>query len=652
MNKAKKKRARNKFRVFFPIYFSFLLITTSVVAQQDLLLRSDSIYYSNPDSSYSLCVKAEKLALLKQDRNTVAKAQLGKARYFLLKTRYDEANEELDKAKVYFESANDLGGQARVYKLRAILYGRLNNPQAETRALKEAIRLFEEAGDYPGMINALLNFSNDAMRNNDESNATWALGELNKLESWMQPSDHYFLFQNNGTFAYFKGDYSGAISWYEQARDVAVEETMHDSYATITMLMGRSYAAASRKKEAESLLKESLRYSILHHLDFERFETLEEMVKFYHGIGEFKNAFLYQNELIALRDTLYNLERVNRINELEKNMLLTRKEKELAETNVQLTEEKLRVSDARMQIGVLWFSVFFIFIVAGLSLWMFFRTRALKNRIEFQGRELKLKHEEVSEAYRNITDSIRYAKRIQDAILPPNKLVKEFFDHSFVLYKPKDIVAGDFYWIDSVLQTNGERRVMFACCDCTGHGVPGAMVSVLGYNALNRAVREFGLEMPDLILNKVNELVEETFSNSENEVADGMDVSLCVLDEKSQKLYYAGAHNPLWIVRNGEVVEFSADNQPIGRFEHKRSFTRHTIDLNTGDTIYIFSDGFADQFGGSNGKKLKYSRFKELLLSGAGFSMAEQRQRLNVEFEKWKGDLEQLDDVCVIGVRI
>ncbi len=636
--------------MMIPVFL--LLLIFSGQAQRDLLERADSIYYSDPDSSFSLSVKAEKLALLMQDKEMIAHAELNKARYFLLKTRYEEANSELDKAKEYYERSNNLSGQAKVYKLRAILYGRLNNAEAETRALKESIRLYEEANDHPGLINALLNYSNDAMRNKDEKNALWALEELNNLESWMRPVDHYFLYQNNGTFALLKGDFDGAISWYEQARDVAVDEKMNDSYATITMLMGKAYAKAMRKKKAEKLFLESLSFSRKHHLDFERFEALEELVGFYSENNDFRSAFRFQSELNSLRDTLYNLERVNRINELEKKVLLTKKETQLAETNVELTEEKLRGADARMQIGVLWFSVLFILVIAGLSLWMFFKTRSLKNKILLQSKELQLKHEEVSEAYRNITDSIRYAKRIQDAILPPNKLVKEFLDDSFILYKPKDIVAGDFYWLESVQKIKGGRKIMFACCDCTGHGVPGAMVSVLGHNALNRAVREFGLQMPNEILNKVNDLVEETFSNSENEVADGMDVSMCVLDEEEKKLFFAGANNPLWIIRKGELIEYPADKQPIGKFEHKHDFTLHTIDLMDGDTIYIFSDGFADQFGGENGKKMKYSRFKELLLTGHFFTMPEQRQRLNVEFEKWKGDLEQLDDVCVIGVRV
>ena len=285
-------------------------------------------------------------------------------------------------------------------------------------------------------------------------------------------------------------------------------------------------------------------------------------------------------------------------------------------------------------------------------------TQDLKNK----NIEIAHQHQELEETHKEITDSIAYAKRIQSAILPPIKLVKKYLKDSFVLYKPKDVVAGDFYWLESFadsLDSKGiSEGVLFAAADCTGHGVPGAMVSVVCNNALNRSVREFGLTAPGKILDKTREIVIQEFEKSEEEVKDGMDIALVSLSqyktgEQKTVLQYAGAHNPLWIIRKGTstIEEIKADKEPIGKFDNPSPFTCHTLELEKGDTIYIFSDGYVDQFGGPRGKKFKAKPLRELLLSIQDKSMEEQKNLLNEAFENWRGELEQVDDVCVIGVR-
>ncbi|MDF1672288.1 MAG: tetratricopeptide repeat protein [Vicingaceae bacterium] len=270
-----------------------------------------------------------------------------------------------------------------------------------------------------------------------------------------------------------------------------------------------------------------------------------------------------------------------------------------------------------------------------------------KTEVEKQKTVVELAHTELEEKNKEITDSIQYAKRIQNAILPPNKVVKEYLQESFIYYKPKDIVAGDFYWLE-----HSKNKVLFAAADCTGHGVPGAMVSVVCNNGLNRSVREYGLTDPGEILNKTREIVVQEFEKSEEDVKDGMDIALCSIE--GNKLQYAGAHNPLWIIRKDaeEIEEIKANKQPIGQFDNPEPYTTHPLELKEGDSLYIFSDGYADQFGGEKGKKLKTTNFKKLLLSIQTEPMEKQKQLIDEAFEKWKGNLEQLDDVCVIGVRI
>ena len=261
--------------------------------------------------------------------------------------------------------------------------------------------------------------------------------------------------------------------------------------------------------------------------------------------------------------------------------------------------------------------------------------------------EIRLQKDEIEEHHKEIKDSIEYAKRIQNAILPSPSLINELLKNSFILYKPKDIVAGDFYWIER--QNN---KILFAAADCTGHGVPGALVSVICNGALNRAVKEFKCLAPGEILDKVRDLIIEEFEKSEEEVKDGMDIALCALE--GNKLSYAGAHNPLWIIRKNstEVEEIKADKQPVGKYDIKSPFNSHETELNSGDTLYIFSDGFADQFGGEKGKKFKSKNFKNLLLSIQNETIEMQHILINDAFENWRGSLEQLDDVCVIGIRI
>ena len=279
------------------------------------------------------------------------------------------------------------------------------------------------------------------------------------------------------------------------------------------------------------------------------------------------------------------------------------------------------------------------------------KIRKQKELVEEQKEDVERAHEELNTKNQEILDSINYAKRIQNAILPPQKLIDEHLQQHFIYYLPKDIVAGDFYWLEP-----SSEGLLFAAADCTGHGVPGAMVSVICNNSLNRTVREFNITDPGKILDKTRDLVVEEFKKSDDVVKDGMDIAVCKLERTDDGaiLQYAGANNPLWIIRNGstELEEIKPDKQPIGEFHQPRPFACHTVQLNLGDTFYVFSDGYSDQFGGEKGKKMKTANFKTLLLSIQKMNMQAQLQRIKSNFEEWKGEFEQLDDVCVIGVKI
>lgn len=264
------------------------------------------------------------------------------------------------------------------------------------------------------------------------------------------------------------------------------------------------------------------------------------------------------------------------------------------------------------------------------------------------------------EKNKEVVDSINYAKRIQDALIPPKEVFKKILPNSFVIFKPKDIVSGDFYWISELSTTkentkDNEKLVVFSVADCTGHGVPGAFMSLIGLKIFNQSIKQPSVNSPAQALDYLNNEVNKTINKhtaGENVIQDGMDVALVSINFKSLKLYFAGAKNPIYIIRNKELHEIKGDKQPIGFSEHHAPFVNHEYQLEKGDMVYIFSDGYADQFGGPKGKKLKYKTFKNVLLDCSDKEIVEQEKIILQTYNDWKGDLEQLDDVCVIGVRI
>ena len=263
---------------------------------------------------------------------------------------------------------------------------------------------------------------------------------------------------------------------------------------------------------------------------------------------------------------------------------------------------------------------------------------------------LKEAEEEIRNKNNDITDSIRYAKRIQEAVMPALSDFKVLFPNSFVFNLPKDIVSGDFFW-----SIEKDDVVLLTVADCTGHGVPGAFMSLIGMNFLNRIIIEKGITTPGLILDNLRTSLKISLHQTEEEggPTDALDLALIAINKKEQKLEYAGAMNPLYIIRNGELIETKADKIPLGiYYELQHKYNNHVINYQPGDLIYIFSDGFIDQFGGKTGEKFKYRRFRQMLLEISKYPCLSQEEKISKYFNQWKKDYEQVDDVLVIGIKL
>jgi len=449
---------------------------------------------------------------------------------------------------------------------------------------------------------------------------------------------------NAATYCYTLNKKEEAFSWINKGKEV--NKILNNKYFEGSILLNESkwLSEKGEHQEAMKLGEEALviLQSINSRLDV--MTSHESLSNIYAATGKFEKAYSSLQQYLTLKDSLNEVNKTEIMEEMNAKYETSEKEKEIVSLN---KEKEIQTLQNKKNTTILYIALAGIIVMLVLVVISYRAFKAKKK----SNVTLQNKNTIIEEKNREILDSIQYAKRIQDAILPASEILRENLKDSFVYYQPKDIVAGDFYWFELI-----GNKVLFAAADCTGHGVPGALVSVVCHNALNRAVREFNLEEPAKILDKTRELVINTFSEHHENVKDGMDISLCSWDLKTNKLEWAGANNPLYLIRNSNVSKeidiVAPDKQPVGKYENERAFNNHTMQLKTGDSFYLFSDGFMDQFGGVSGKKYKYSRFRDLLLSISDEKMDKQGDLLEKEFIKWKGNIEQLDDVCVIGVRV
>ncbi|MBI4647642.1 MAG: SpoIIE family protein phosphatase [Bacteroidia bacterium] len=391
----------------------------------------------------------------------------------------------------------------------------------------------------------------------------------------------------------------------------------------------------------------------------------------YSESGDFKNAFYYKNQSSMINDSIYSEESLRQIADMQIKYETEKKEKEIELLTRDMQVKNLKLTRNKILIAFISTGFILVLIIASV----------LYNRFRLKKRaNVLLLHQknEIEQQKKAITDSINYARRIQQAVMPNISNLSGFETlsglnlESFILFKPRDVVSGDFYWI-SVKKS----RLVVAAADCTGHGVPGAFMSMLGIAFLNEIVTNTDNLIASHILDKLRECVVKALHQSGKigEAKDGMDMTLCIIAPAEKKLQFAGAYNPLYLIphpltpplerqhthpspsregeKGGVLLEIKADRMPIGiSLKAEKPFTNNELSYNTGDTIYLFTDGFADQFGGKYGKKFTYHSFKKLLSDIYQNDMAEQHKILNATFEQWKAGLDQIDDVLIIGIRL
>jgi len=594
---------------------------------------------------------------------------------------YQSALEDYQKALQKFESLNNKKGIAIACNGIGMVYENLSQSVLDT---KQNEANFNKALEY--YQRALADFRALGIRDYEGSSLQNIANVYSRLatnqfvaqygEEW---EDSLSQLSSNVIMSSF----GRSTDYYNQALDIFTETRNESEIAKVNINLGSTYSYARSWAKADKYLNEGLRIARRLNLPYEISAALyalgesnlrqgktdvaesqflecadiskklglketmrycyDRLSRLYTQTGDIGKAFAYHKRSVKIKDEIFSEKSQKIITEMQTKYETDKKEQEnrLLKNEAELQESVIQ-RQRLMIIGAV-IGVILILIVA-LLMFRMYREKRKANRI------LEEKNELITHQKQEITDSIRYASRIQRAVLPSDDVLQENLPEHFVLYMPRDIVSGDFFWL-----TRRGSKVVIVAADCTGHGVPGAFMSMLGVSFLYEIVNKEGIMQPAAILNFLRIHIKTTLSQKGrmDEQKDGMDISLCVLDRAEMKLEWAGAYNPLYFIRNGELTEYKADKMPIAiHMNDHLPFTNHEISIQKGDTFYISSDGYADQFGGADGRKFMSKKFKELLVANWNRPMQEQREILQKAHYDWKGDREQVDDILVMGVRV
>lgn len=568
---------------------------------------------------------------------------------------YSTAIENYFKAIKIDEARNDKENMASDYGNIALVYESLKKYDIALSYITKAMTIGKEIGDKDGYSNAIGNLSNLYDEMGDPKKALEYGLEFLKLESGgKNKSNLAGMLSNVGSLYDELGQKDKALDYYQQSQAIALELGNDDIILANYINIGTLDLDKKKYTLALDNFSKALELALQMGSKPHESECYRVMAVAYRGQGNLDKAYAYLDKYSALKDTLLNEENTRQINQM--NAMYEKDKQELKigalEKEKKLSEEVIQKQNSLRKVLV---GIVVLIVVLAVVLFVAFINKRKHNRLlANQNAEIQRQKEIIEETNKSMTDSINYAKRIQEAILPAKEVKYRLFPDAFVFYQPRDIVSGDFYWF---AEKNGKRII--AAVDCTGHGVPGAFMSMIGIDQLNHIVLQNGITTPSEILNQLQLNVRHALKqdiNAEMVARDGMDLALCAFDFENRVVEYAGANRPLLIVRkekdSHEAVE--ADHFSIGGLQHAQGnrFTNHAVKLAKGDCVYIFTDGYADQFGGPKGKKFRMKSLKELLVKIAPERMDKQEEILATTLGNWKGKIEQVDDVLIIGVRV
>ncbi len=455
---------------------------------------------------------------------------------------------------------------------------------------------------------------------------------------------------NIGVLHYKKGDYAGAIEYFESVADRAFSESDDVNYAKAISNITSAYTEVGMPQKGIEYGLEAL--EICKRAGDSKFtvDMYAILAESYAGLGNYELAWAYKDTMLYIKDSISSLEKANNLAELEEKYQSAQKDIQIAEHQVAIANEKLQTAQERQAKEQL--NTVIIFIVVALGIVLILILVVLRGYQQKRRSAAVLQEQKniIEQKNKDITDSITYAKNLQDSILPKPSEIAKHLPNYMIFFQPRDIVSGDFYWFNE-----NETHTYLAAADCTGHGVPGAFVSMMCYNQLNRAINELGLIDPGKILTSVSQDIRREFQNqhSKYQSTDGMDVALVSINKKTQQIKYAGAMNPLVRIRGEELTEFKGDRRAIGgRTEPGYEFATVSVDTEAKDVFYMYSDGYQDQFGGPRGKKFMSKNFKNLLMQIHRLKAEDQIDLLKRQLKDWRGDIEQIDDILIVGFEI
>ena len=543
----------------------------------------------------------------------------------------------------------------------ASIIGSINNIghiYMEKRDFDKAIQCFDKSlkiaeliGESRSKAAVLLNLGNTyAAKNEFQKSLEYHFMSLKIAEDLKDPGALRDCYGNIGNVYNRLNNYAKAIEYHTKSMNISEEYADSAAIAVGYNTLGPDFIGLKNYPKAIEYHFKALNLGRKLN-DIETIEyAYEGLVNSFSVTGNYKKAFEFKILFEEVQDSLLNSKNFDEMANLRANfeMEQTNKERDLI-MHAKEIQQKADLDKQKMINIFLSIGGIIILLFAIVAVRAYLNKKKANKIIAAQKHEVEEQKEIIEEKNKDITDSINYAFRIQHAILKAEEHVSKHLPSHFILFKPKDIVSGDFYWT-----LEKHNHLYLAAADCTGHGVPGAFLTMLGVSFLNEINGVDELLTPAEILNRLRDRIIKELGQTgrEMENKDGMDISLARINLKTNELQWAGANNPFYYTKDNELMEVKADKQPIAYYISMKPFTNHEFSFAKGDIFYLFTDGFADQFGGPEGKKFKYKQLQKKLIETQIFTVEDQKQKLNLLFEDWRGKLEQIDDVCIIGMRL